>query len=275
MLARYTPTPVISLSLVDGDHSTFGGDVANGQKMPSFRKDLAFFFDIDGTLADIAPSPNDALIPYTTLNNLHFLQKKSAVALISGRSLVSIDALTYPLQFPAAGQHGLEIRFSDDEIIHLTHHKPVMDAINKEVKAFADQYPDLVVEYKGLSVAIHYRQAPALAGTVRSFAMSFVKPCENILCVHRGKMVEEIKLCGGNKGAAIRAFMQRDEFQGKIPVFAGDDKTDEDAYEAVNQLGGISIQIGSSSRQAHFSLHTPQNLRVWLDDIVTNWEEQR
>jgi trehalose 6-phosphate phosphatase len=252
-----------------GNDLKFGRGVPDENKMPPIHENCVFFFDIDGTLADLAPTPDAARIPQPTLDNLAVLHKKYAVALVSGRSISSIDELTHPLILPAAGQHGLEIRFSDSGIIPMTDHISVMSEINKKVEDFVAQYPDLVVEYKGLSVAIHYRQSPGLAKTVRRFALSCMMRDKNILFVQQGKMVEEIRLSGGNKGTAIKAFMQCPGFYGKTPIFAGDDKTDEDAFEAVNLLGGISIQIGSLSRRAHYSLPAPQNLRIWINEIVT------
>jgi len=236
-------------------------------QLPAFSPDWVFFLDIDGTLADIAPTPQEAVIPQSTLHNLCRLQSKASVTLVSGRSLASIDAMTFPLRFAAAGQHGLEIRYTDREVFYVAGRGEPIKAIEDSVRIFQARHPKLLVEYKGLSIAIHYRKAPDLARTVQDFCDTLMQGQDDVFCLQHGKMVEEIKLRGANKGTAIEYFMQQPNFRNKIPVFAGDDLTDEDAHIVVNRMGGITINIGCPSHAAHYCLAAPQNLRTWIHKV--------
>lgn len=224
-----------------------------------------FFFDIDGTLAPIAPKPDEAQIPSELLSLITIIQHGgNPVAMISGRTLQDIDRMCEPAQFCAAGQHGLEVRHGDGAIYALSDTNSVMADIAKKIESFQAEFPDLLVEYKGLSIVVHYRNAPYLGEEVDRFLTGLASEFSDAVELQKGKMVGELRLKGASKGEAIRQLMQTALFAECIPVFAGDDITDESGFAVVNALGGISIKIGEGNTEALHRLDSPTDLHEWL-----------
>ena len=240
----------------------------DSNSIPFLTDQSALFFDVDGTLTPIAARPDDVRIASALLEQLNQLNNHlgRAVALVSGRSVASLDHLTRPFSFCLAGQHGLEIRQDH------THHMPdveereALQAIESELQAWAT--PPLLLEEKGFSFAVHYRQAPDLEEKVRSKIHELVEPHSDTLQVQEGKMVIEIRLKGADKGTAVRQLMTTPPFDGRTPYFFGDDLTDEDGFKAVNDLGGISVKIGRGRNEtaAQYRLDDVDHLAEWLND---------
>ena len=236
------------------------------RSVPAYERDWAFFLDIDGTLLEIAETPDavhaDAA-DYRLLERLH-AAAGGAVALVSGRTLAMIDDLFAPLKLPAAGQHGFERR--DGEGRRRRHRfdaarlRPLAAALQK----FAHQHPGLVFEDKGASVALHYRLAPALRDIAHAQALAAAALLPGEVEVQPGKMVWEVKPAGAHKGLAIEEFMRELPFRDRLPVFLGDDLTDEDGFRVVNRLGGHSIKVGPGASSARFRLADPPAARAWL-----------
>src|SRR6185369_14794207 len=189
--------------------------------MPPFAANWAFFLDIDGTLLDIEGHPDDVRIERPEADLVAGLHRVTggALALVSGRPLAGIDALFHPLKLPIAGQHGAERR--DARGKRHRHRFPV-EALHRAaapVRKFVARSEGLIFEDKGASVALHYRLAPQLEAAARSAV--------GALEIQRGKMVYELKPAGVDKGNAIAEFMSEAPFAGRLPVFLGDDVTDE------------------------------------------------
>jgi trehalose 6-phosphatase (EC 3.1.3.12) len=189
---------------------------------PVLRGNYAFFFDLDGTLADIKPHPDQVIIPESIRSALHLLaqQQSGALALISGRSMVELDALSAPHRFPLAGVHGAERR----DIKGQTHIVALPQALANELQqtltASLASLQGCELEDKGMAFALHYRQAPQHEQAVNKLAEEVVARFDG-LALQPGKCVVEIKPAGINKGAAIKAFMQETPFMGREPVFVG------------------------------------------------------
>ena len=225
----------------------------------------AFFFDIDGTLAPIAATPDEAHIPSEILTLIARIQRAgSPVAMVSGRTIVDIDRMCQPEHFCAAGQHGLEIRHMDGRIYALADNTSVMKHVMRRVQEFQNHYPELLFEYKGLSIAVHYRNAPQLQAQVDIFLNETAVEFSDTIALQKGKMVGELRLKGASKGEAITKLMKTAPFAGCTPVFAGDDLTDEAGFEAVNILGGVSIKIGEGDTRALHRMENPKTLHEWL-----------
>ena len=234
--------------------------------MPPFEKNWAFFLDLDGTLLEIAetpeevdPGPQDVLL-------LGKLQRAcgGALALISGRSLSRIDQLFSPLVLPAAGQHGVERR--DAQGKRHRHRFPVssLRPAAGGIRSFAARHQGLVFEDKGASVALHYRLAPQLAEAAQAAVREAAGPLGEAVEVQNGKMVVELKPAGCDKGKAIDEFMREAPFSGRTPVFIGDDFTDEYGFRAINRLGGHSVKVGEGPSAARWRLESPAAARAWL-----------
>jgi len=234
--------------------------------VPPFQRRWAFFLDLDGTLVDIAETP-EAVDPGA--EEIALLKKlaaasQGAIALISGRSLARIDGLFSPLVLPAAGQHGAERR--DAQGKRYRHRFPVQSLRPAAggIRSFASRHQGLVFEDKGASVALHYRLAPQLAAAARKAVLDAAEPLGDAVEVQGGKMVVELKPAGCDKGSAIAAFMQEPPFAGRVPVFLGDDVTDEYGFRVVNRLGGHSIKVGEGPSAARWRLENPAAARAWL-----------
>lgn len=241
-------------------------DMRAQARLPDFAGDWALFLDVDGTLLDIARHPDAVTVSSELLEMLERAHRRSggAVALISGRSLSDLDRLFGPLQFCAAGQHGLERR---DGAGRITRSLGAIERINTAAEVLdghARARPGIVVEHKGLSLALHYRNAPALrdwAGITMQSLLVALGPAFQLV---EGKMVYELKPGGRDKGTAIADFLSEPPFAGRVPVFIGDDVTDEDGFAVVNIAGGHSIKVGEGPTLAHWRLGDARDVRDWL-----------
>jgi trehalose 6-phosphate phosphatase len=186
-----------------------------------------------------------------------------ALALVSGRPLRELDALLPAAGWAAAGQHGLEWRAPDGSL----HRPPPPAALEPAREALADlvaRHPALLLEDKGLSLALHYRRAPRLAGFAHRAVRQLATQLGPELVVQTGKRVIELRPAGQDKGAAVRRFLALPPFRGRRPVFLGDDVTDEAAFGAVNALGGHSIKVGRGPTAARWRLAGVDDVRAWL-----------
>ncbi|WP_179145261.1 trehalose-phosphatase [Rhizobium sp. RU36D] len=221
------------------------------------------FLDLDGTLLEIAQRPEDVEVPHALLDGLYRAHNTlaGAVAIISGRKLDDIDKLLSPLKLSAAGSHGLQQRIGDDFLEWLTpQHQAMAEQIAMRLQDFASGDHRLLLERKPGTVALHYRLAPGREKDCRDAILGAV--CKNPLFqVMHGKMVFEARPAGMNKGGAIVSFMDRGPFHGRIPVFIGDDVTDEDGFRRVNLLGGISIKVGAGATLADYRVLTVVDAR--------------
>ncbi len=211
----------------------------------------ALFLDLDGTLLDIAPSPESVRIPRTLHRDLERAREvvDGALALVSGRSIESIDRLLAPLRLPTAGQHGAEMRYAPEEPALLCSRVDLGAA--RRLLTPITAIPGIIIEDKGVSLAIHYRQARTRAEQLHSWITGALAPLGDELEVLRGRRVFDIKPRGISKATAVERFMARAPFNGRFPVFVGDDKTDEDGFKAVTALGGIGVRPPVVKDSAH------------------------
>ena len=243
---------------------------------PELSAKYAWFFDLDGTLAEIKPHPDQVVVPDNILQGLQLLATASdgALALISGRSMVELDALAKPYRFPLAGVHGAERR----DINGKTHIVHLPDAIARDISVqlhtVIAQYPGAELETKGMAFALHYRQAPQHEDALMTLAQRITQIWPQ-MALQQGKCVVEIKPRGTSKGEAIAAFMQEAPFIGRTPVFLGDDLTDESGFAAVNRLGGMSVKIGTGATQASWRLAGVPDVWSWLEMITTALQQKR
>ncbi len=239
----------------------------NTTTLPAPQADWALFLDFDGTLADIAASPCrvsiDPRLPATLAALSDALD--GAVALVSGRPLAQLDAILAPLVLPACGLHGLERRRADGSVIRAEGPTAALAAARQRLGAFAATASGVVLEDKGLSLALHYRGAPEREADCRDAAEAALAAGGGELHLLDGKMIFELKPHGANKGSAIEAFLAEAPFAGRVPAFAGDDRTDEDGFDAVNRRGGVTVRVGDgASTRARWRIGTVDELLVWL-----------
>ncbi len=230
----------------------------------------AYFFDIDGTLLEIAATPSGVRVDAGLVATIRRLHECSggAVALISGRRVEDIDALFPGLRLPLAGQHGLERR--DPAGVSHCHEPEGVDWpwLKALVKGTVDGMNGLLLEDKGLTLAVHFRQNPAIEGTVTRALARIVADAGAAVALQPGKCVLEVKPAGRDKGTAIAEFMTEPPFRGRRPVFIGDDVTDEYGFRMVNDMGGDSVKVGAGQSAARWRLDDVRAVRAWLEDIL-------
>lgn len=229
----------------------------------------AFFFDFDGTLADIAEDPQAVELRPEVREHLDVIHSATggATAVISGRPIRELDAFLSPLRLAAAGVHGLERRSADGTMTVSEIDGDLIREIGRPIEAFARENEGLIAEQKPGSVALHYRQRPDLEEACRALATA-LQGSDSRLCLLHGKMVVELKAGGRTKGDAIADFMEELPFRDRVPVFAGDDVTDEDGFRIVSRWNGISIKVGEGPTAAICRVADPAAFREWLGAVA-------
>jgi len=239
--------------------------------MPAPAEDWAYFFDVDGTLVDIAETPEGVCVAPGLQRLIESLYGSTdgAVALISGRSIADIDRLFPGVRLPVAGQHGIERRDFSGRIHRRASAPAQLDRVRNRMAEAVARHPGLLLEDKGLSLALHYRRAPRLGSFVHRLLRLLAAQAGPEYCLQSGKFVVEIRPVGGDKGAAILAFMRDPNFRGRTPVFVGDDITDEDGFEVVNRLGGYTVKVGAGQSVARLRLPDVAAVRQWLEHAAS------
>jgi trehalose 6-phosphate phosphatase len=208
---------------------------------------LALFLDIDGTLVPIAPDPW-SVRPAPILPELLAGAGRrlgGALAVVSGREIGQIEAVTDGSVGHVAGGHGAEFRFGIAAPVQDAEPRPDIGDLEAELRPFAEANPGLLLEPKRAGIAVHYRQAPHLAAQVRAaMAATLAAPWRRELALLQGDHVLEIRSPLHNKGTAVRRLMQEAPFLGRRPIFIGDDISDEEAFAVVQELGGLAVIVG-------------------------------
>jgi trehalose 6-phosphate phosphatase len=226
----------------------------------------ALFLDFDGTLADIAPTPDAARLAPGMADAIARWRDRllGRVAIISGRSIALLEELVPIPGLALAGVHGLELRHADGRLEQPSP-APGLATARERLAALAAREPGLLIEDKGLSVAIHYRAVPGLAPIAHARAHALADQLG--LRVQTGKMVIELRPPGADKGTALRRLLAVPPFRGFRPLFAGDDDTDEVAFREVREQGGTGIRVGTPARGTAASHGLPDvtAVRHWLE----------
>lgn len=233
---------------------------------PAVSADWALFLDVDGCLIGFSDDPADATVPPQLIERLLRLSEllDGALALVSGRRIDTLDRMFAPALFPAAGLHGLERRLDADIVTLPGVQTTGLAGALREARAVLAEYPGALVEDKGMAIALHWRAAPAAEADARAFAMQASARLPGYR-LQPGNHVVELKPEAADKGTAIAAFMEHAPFRGRVPVFAGDDLTDEHGFETVNARGGISVLVGDrAGSAARHRLADPAAVHAWL-----------
>lgn len=244
---------------------------------PPLSRDAAVFLDVDGTLVHLAETPDAVHVDAALRALLEKLREATggALALISGRSIADIDALFAPSRFAVAGQHGAERRGADGTM-HF--HADLAHRLHEHARALrrlVQDNPGMLLEEKGATLALHYRNAPAAAGLAEREARRVVDALGDDFELQAGKFVLEVKPGGRDKGTAIAEFMAEAPFAGRVPVFVGDDLTDELGFDLVNRIGGMTVKVGPGDTRARWRLGSVDDARRWLEACAAGDREDR
>lgn len=223
----------------------------------------ALFLDLDGTIAPIKPRPRDVtpLPARTELLKAATRRLGGRLAVISGRALPEIDYILHGAVTAAAAVHGLVRRNAAGSVLAHPPH-PALNAARVALDWLEDQ-PGILIEDKNLGIAVHYRSAPERAREVEAVCREIAATTG--LTLQLGSMVVELRTPGADKGDSVRAFMAETPFKGAVPVFVGDDITDEDGFAAAEALGGYGVLVGEERETAaHYRLDDVDAVLAWL-----------
>lgn len=238
--------------------------------LPEPAPNWALFLDIDGTLLDIAPTPDAVTVPPDLAPCLQAAANAlgGAVALVSGRPVPWIDRVFDPLRLPTAGQHGAELRLTIGAPVREVAAPDDLNPIRRRIESTIKDWPGVVLEPKSFGIGVHFRQSPERASDVRRLLEEIASDAGGRYELLSGKMIIELKPAGPTKGRVVAAFMATPPFAGRVPVFIGDDRTDEDGFKEVLARGGHAVQVGPGvSAVASCFATSPTALRCWLKNI--------
>lgn len=233
---------------------------------PPLSPDNSLLLDFDGTLVDIVDQPDAVVIDSALVALLRRLAGtfQGRLALISGRSVAQLDTFleTSLHRIAIVGSHGGEIRAGS---LQSSPKRPqALISVEHMLRAAFAGRDGVVVEVKSLGVAVHYRQSPDAAPDARALVDRIAT--DHGLVVQEGKMMIELRTAGHDKGTGIAALMAEPPFAGTIPVFAGDDITDEAGFNAVAKLGGVGVLVGPPrATAASHRLDDVAAVRAWLE----------
>ncbi|MGD9803614.1 MAG: trehalose-phosphatase [Hyphomicrobiaceae bacterium] len=235
---------------------------------------LAMFLDFDGTLVEIAETPDAVHLADRTRQTLVRLQDllDGALAIVTGREIAVIDDMLFPFRCPVAGVHGLTRRDAAGQLHTKSVAAGFLDAAEQRLTTLAARHPKLLVERKSRAIAIHYRGNPSLEAICLA-AMEEIAGLDDQVRLVRGKLVIEARPSGGDKGTAVADFMEERPFTGRRPLFAGDDITDEDAFRIVNNLDGLTLKIGNDESGARYKLRDTAAFLEWLEQTAVTLQK--
>ena len=224
---------------------------------------VALFLDCDGTLIELAAGPDEVNIPTALAPQLTALSQnlEGRLAIVSGRSVEWLAQSGFRAHV-LSGTHGGEIWWPDSGVERAE--RPAgLNEVEAAFQRFAEERPGVLVERKPLAAGLHFRKVPEHGDAAQALAEELAQ--QTGLAVQPGKMMVELRLPGGSKGTAITALMQREPFAGAIPIFLGDDVTDEDGFKAALDVGGFGIAVGErESEHARYHLQDVAAVHGWL-----------
>jgi trehalose 6-phosphate phosphatase len=234
---------------------------------PGLPASASLFLDFDGTLAPLASRPQDVSVAAWVAPTLQSLQRglHGALAIVSGRPLAAIDAFLQPLVLAAAGCHGAQRRSTSGRI-ELHEAQPPANVVSC-ARVLAARHGGLLLESKPSGLALHFRSSPELATMCREQLAQALAEAPGAALAWElldGHCVCELKQRSVSKGSAVRAYLAEAPFAGRLPVFVGDDVTDEDGIRAVQAAGGFGVRVGPGRSEARFRLADTDAVAAWL-----------
>jgi trehalose 6-phosphate phosphatase len=201
----------------------------------------SLFLDFDGTLVELAARPDSILVDERVRGVVRGLGTvlDGRLAIVSGRSVSQIRGFLEEASLAISGSHGVELHWADGRRREVAP-PDWLPAMIERMEAFGRGQPGVVVEVKPFGVALHYRETPAAEDACHRFAESMAT---DEIHIQKGKMMVELRVAG-DKGDAVRTFMRDPAMAGTVPLFIGDDLTDEPAFTAAAELGGAGVLVG-------------------------------
>lgn len=222
----------------------------------------ALLLDLDGTLLDFAPTPDAVVVPAELPGVLRALRRlfDDAVAVVTGRPAETIDRLLGDAVFAVAGEHGGAVRHAPGGSLERPALPEPPAPMIEGARRLVASHPGALYEAKARGFALHYRATPEAGDALREGVSALIadEPAFELL---QGHMIWEVRPRGVHKGTAVGVLMERAPFAGRLPVFLGDDVTDEDGIEAAKAMGGAGIWVPDAFGNA-------AGVRAWLSEIA-------
>ncbi|MDQ2704877.1 MAG: trehalose-phosphatase [Pseudomonadota bacterium] len=229
---------------------------------------IALFLDIDGTLLEHRPHPDDVRVDGRLRDLLGAVADRldGAVAFVTGRNVAMVDRLFAPLHLPTAGLYGLEHRLTADGRVERAEEPSDLAAVADQLQHRFHTTEGIYFERKGAVLAVHTRAAPAAFPEVKAAAEEALARLPDGYRIVAGHAGLEFMPLEALKSAAIERFMGVPPFSGRLPVFLGDDVSDEAGFEYVNAQDGVSIRVrpGTGATAAAFALPDVASVHEWL-----------
>lgn len=264
--------PTTSLSVGTSKGTTISSSSTSTHAFPpvSLLEGASLFLDLDGTLVDLVERPDEVTADAALRELLDALSLRLGrrLAIVSGRSLAQLDSILGPIAQAIAlsGSHGCEHR--REGIVSRPERSEALDLAAGQLHRFARMHVGMLVEEKSFGIALHFRLCPDAGKDAVDFAGQVAR--ELGLVLQEGKLMIEVRMPGGDKGAAVHQLMQSPAMRGSKPVFIGDDRTDEPAFAAAVELGGSGILVGAPrDTAADYLLPDPASTRAWLARALT------
>jgi trehalose 6-phosphate phosphatase len=223
----------------------------------------AFLLDFDGTLVDIAPSPEAVIVPPGLTAALAQLRQRcgGALAIVSGRPIAQIEAFLGAAPHAIAGEHGTAIRPSPESAITYLDLPQTPQSWRDAAASLVRSTPGLLLEAKRYGFVVHFRAVPTASDRVKAALEEMLGRNPPGYAIDAAKMAWELRPTGADKGSSVRALMRQAPFAGRVPIFIGDDATDEDGMRAARRLGGLGLRVDTYFGEA-------ANVRAWIAGLA-------
>ena len=222
----------------------------------------AYLLDFDGTLVDIAPAPDLVVVDPELTPDLRRLRSRAggAVAIVTGRPIAQVDALLGDAVTAIAGEHGTAVRHEPGGPVTSATLPHVPDTWLSTARQAVSRYPGALLEGKRHGFVLHYRAMPDAGPPLLALLRRLLAEQPGFE-VMEAKMAWEVRPTGVSKATAVQAIMRRPPFAGRLPVYVGDDVTDEAGMQASRALGGVGLRVPE-----HFA--TPADVRRWIASLA-------
>lgn len=243
-------------------------------------KALAIFLDYDGTLTSIVEDPSKALLTDGTRKVIRQLAEHYPVAIVSGRDLGDVQKMVGIDDIAYAGSHGFDIigpggKFRDQKMGK--RFLPMLERAEKELNTIVKDIAGARVERKQFAIAVHYRQVKmANVGTLEQRFNKVLSHYPELRKSAGKKVFELLPNIDWDKGRALLYLLEVLYGNGgrMLPLYIGDDVTDEDAFRAVGDRG-IAIAVGEKEQTAaHYTLQDTDEVAKFLQELVALAEKE-
>jgi trehalose-phosphatase len=242
---------------------------------------LVLLLDYDGTLTPIVDRPEDAVLSDDMRSLLELLAELTTVAIVSGRDLADVRDKVGLADLYYAGSHGFDIEGPDDVRTQqegAVERLPELDGAEEALKDQLADFKGVQVERKRFAIAIHYRLADEQEIDQIEEIVDSVRADHKGLRKRGGKKIFELQPdIAWDKGRAVRWLLDELEFvdAGAVPIYIGDDETDEDAFETLSG-DGIGIRVGSKDEPtgADFLLDEVDDVKRFFAELVRRLSDE-